>query len=100
MARYGAPQSSPECVLACHGTITRRLGIDTAIKAVSLLVDRIATVRLRVLGGGDYLEEARRLASRLGVADRVHFEGVAPIGNAQPRRQADRKSTRLNSSHT
>ncbi len=81
MARYGAPQSSPQCVLACHGTITRRLGIDTAIKAVSLLVDRIATVRLRVLGGGDYLEEARRLASRLGVADRVHFEGVAPIEN-------------------
>ncbi|HZY60373.1 MAG TPA: glycosyltransferase, partial [Candidatus Binataceae bacterium] len=71
IARYGAAQSSPECVLACHGTITRRLGIDTAIKAVSLLVDRIATVRLRVLGGGDYLEEARRLASRLGVAEYV-----------------------------
>ncbi len=73
------PQSSERCVLVCHGTITRRLGIETAIKAVSLLLDRIAGVQLRVIGGGDYVEAARTLASSLNVSDRVRFEGMAPI---------------------
>jgi glycosyltransferase involved in cell wall biosynthesis len=73
------PQDRSRCVLVCHGTITRRLGLDTAIKAVSLLAGRIPDVRLRVIGGGDHLEEARALASRLNVSDRVRFEGMAPV---------------------
>ena len=71
--------SDGNCVLVCHGTITRRLGIDTAIKAVSLLIDRIPGVQLRVIGGGDYLEQARTLASRLNISDHVGFQGMAPI---------------------
>jgi glycosyltransferase involved in cell wall biosynthesis len=67
------------CVLAYHGTITRRLGVDCAIKVLSLLVDRIPGVELRVIGGGDYMHEARMLAARLNVSDRVRFEGSAPI---------------------
>jgi glycosyltransferase involved in cell wall biosynthesis len=70
---------SDRCVLVCHGTITRRLGIDCAIRAVSLLVDRIPGVHLRVIGGGDYQAEARMLAARLNVSDRVQFAGSAPI---------------------
>lgn len=75
-ARAGG--SNGECILVCHGTITRRLGIDTALKAVSLLTRRIP-VQLRVIGGGDYLEEARGLASRLNLSDHVWFKGMAPI---------------------
>ncbi len=67
------------CVLVYHGTITRRLGIDCAIKAVSLLAGRIPGVLLRVIGGGDYMHEARMLAARLNVSDQVRFEGAAPI---------------------
>jgi len=67
------------CVLVCHGTITRRLGIDCAIKAVNLLVGRIADLQLRVIGGGDYLQEARLLAERLNVSDQVRFERAVPI---------------------
>jgi glycosyltransferase involved in cell wall biosynthesis len=68
-----------KCILVCHGTITRRLGIDTAIKAVSLLVSRIPDLQLRVIGGGDYLEQARELTSRLKVSAHVWFQGMTPI---------------------
>lgn len=78
-ASHRGADPTGRCVLVCHGTITRRLGIDTAIKAVSLLVDRIPGLRLRVIGGGDYLQEARTLASRLNVSDYVRFHGMAPI---------------------
>ncbi|MGO9060760.1 MAG: glycosyltransferase family 4 protein [Candidatus Binataceae bacterium] len=81
-ARAGG--SPGNCVLVCHGTITRRLGIDTAIKAVSLLVDRIPGLQMRVIGGGDYLEQARTLASRLNVSDHVRFQGMAPIEELPP----------------
>lgn len=74
-----AADSTGNCVLVCHGTITRRLGIDTAIKAVSFLIDRIPGVQLRVIGGGDYLEPARALASRLNISGHVEFHGMAPI---------------------
>jgi glycosyltransferase involved in cell wall biosynthesis len=66
-------------ILVCHGTVTRRLGIDVAIKAVSLLLDRIPELRLRMIGAGDYLEDAKALAARLGVASRISFEGLVPI---------------------
>jgi glycosyltransferase involved in cell wall biosynthesis len=67
------------CVLAYHGTITHRLGIDCAIKAVSLLVNRIPGLQLRVIGAGDYQQEARMLAARLNVSEYVRFAGSAPI---------------------
>ncbi|HEY2105508.1 MAG TPA: glycosyltransferase family 4 protein [Candidatus Binataceae bacterium] len=73
-----SPSDGKDCVLVYHGTITRRLGIDCAIKAVSLLVDRISGVRLRVIGGGDYTDQARMLAARLKVSDQVRFEGAVP----------------------
>lgn len=74
-------------VLTCHGTITRRLGIDVAIKAVSLLAARIADLRLRVIGGGDYLPQARLLAESLSLGGKVSFEGLVPAEEL-PRRLA------------
>ncbi|HTY54083.1 MAG TPA: glycosyltransferase family 4 protein [Candidatus Binataceae bacterium] len=66
-------------VLVCHGTVTRRLGIDVAIRAVALLVSRIPELRLRMIGAGDFLENAKALAASLGLANRVSFEGLVPI---------------------
>jgi len=71
-------------VLVCHGTVTRRLGVDVAVKAVSLLLERIPTLRLRIIGAGDYLKKVEALATRLGVSDRISFEGLVPI-EALPR---------------
>ena len=65
--------------LITHGTIGRRLGLGTLIEAVYVLRDRLPGVRLRVLGIGDHLHEARAHAARLGLIDRVSFEDRVPI---------------------
>lgn len=65
--------------LITHGTIGRRLGLDTAIEAVNILRDRLPGLRLRVLGRGDYLDEARAHTADLGLIDRVCFENRVPI---------------------
>lgn len=78
---FASPPAGPQdgrFVLACHGTITRRLGIDVAIKAVSLLSGRIAGLQLRVIGSGDYLARATLLAHSLGLGSKVSFEGMVP----------------------
>jgi glycosyltransferase involved in cell wall biosynthesis len=65
--------------LICHGTISRRLGVDIAIQAVDLLKDRLPRLRLRVVGIGDYKQEAQALAARLKLDGRVVFEHRVPI---------------------
>ncbi len=56
------------------GRIDPRKGIATLLEA---LVDLPAAATLLVVGGGEaaHLDELRRLAARLGVADRVTFAG-------------------------
>ena len=60
--------------LICHGTITHRLGLDLAIEAVAIARQRIDGLRLIVIGGGDYCDEAKRLVERLNLRDHVRFE--------------------------
>ena len=69
----------PHFTVICHGTLTRRLGLDVAIKAVALLKDRIAELRLRIVGDGDYRSEALELVSALGLQDRISFTDPVPI---------------------
>lgn len=65
--------------IACHGTLTRRLGLDIAIEAVHLARRNIPGLRFLVVGTGDYLEEARGLSARLGVDDCVTFSPPVPV---------------------
>jgi glycosyltransferase involved in cell wall biosynthesis len=62
-----------------HGTITHRLGLDVALHAVHLLRDRIASLRLLVLGAGDWLERAKSLALSLGLEQTVIFLDFIPV---------------------
>ena len=59
--------------------ITRNLetiyGIDTALQALALLVERGVEAELRIAGSGPLEAELRELAQALGVANRVRFEG-------------------------
>ncbi len=78
--RSGGPKAElARCVVVCHGTITRRLGVDCAIEAIGKLVDRIPGIELRLIGAGDFMPQAQRLAARLDVLDHVRFEGLVPI---------------------
>ncbi len=65
--------------IACHGTLTMRLGLDVAIEAVHMLSSRIPNVSLQVIGNGDYLGQAKTLAEQLGVATHVSFIDAVPI---------------------
>jgi glycosyltransferase involved in cell wall biosynthesis len=65
--------------IICHGTLTRRLGLDVAIKAVALLKDRISDLRLRIVGDGDYRSQAVELVNALRMGDRISFMDPVPI---------------------
>jgi glycosyltransferase involved in cell wall biosynthesis len=65
--------------VVCHGTITHRMGLDLAVRAVGLLRDRIPGLRLLAVGAGDYLSEIRQLVTELQLQDRVIFKDMIPI---------------------
>jgi glycosyltransferase involved in cell wall biosynthesis len=68
-----------EFTLMCHGTVTQRLGLDLAISAVASLRSEIPELRLRVIGEGDRLAEARAQVDRLGMQNRVAFMDLVPV---------------------
>ena len=73
--RLPAPRAGPRFTLLCHGTVEERYGLDLVIRAVALLRHEIPELRFEVYGDGSYLDELRRLATQLGVEDRVYFSG-------------------------
>jgi glycosyltransferase involved in cell wall biosynthesis len=77
--RYYANGKNAPFNLVCHGTLTRRLGLDLAIEALALVHPRIPAATLTVIGAGDFLDQARALTNRLGLNDCVRFEGLVPI---------------------
>lgn len=78
--RYPAlPHSPNEFRLICHGSIERRYGIDTIMRAVALLRDEIPGLSLAVYGHGSAWGELRSLRSELGLEDRVHLHGLVPL---------------------
>lgn len=81
-ARYPAAAPDPHrFVLMSHGTIEERYGLDTIVRAVALLGDRIPGLRLEIFGEGSYRPALERLVDELKVADRVYLcPEVIPIG--------------------
>jgi glycosyltransferase involved in cell wall biosynthesis len=62
------------------GTITNRLGVDLAVRAVNELRDRASNIQFFVYGDGDGRNECRELCKQLGVENRVHFsESTVPL---------------------
>jgi glycosyltransferase involved in cell wall biosynthesis len=78
------PEAAPGFTLICHGTITRRLGLDVAIRAVASLRERIPGLRLQVFGIGDYVQSARALAASLNLDGQVRFENRVPVEKLPP----------------
>src|SRR5260370_28560963 len=74
------PQKDPDTFnIVCHGTITHRMGMDLAVRAIDKLRDRIPQLRLMALGAGDYVGESRRLVAELKLEEQVIFEDMIPI---------------------
>jgi glycosyltransferase involved in cell wall biosynthesis len=77
----GKPSDQPphEFTLVCHGTITKRLGIDIALVALARLRERLPGLRLVVIGAGDYLPQVKSLAARLELGELVKFIAPVPV---------------------
>ncbi len=65
--------------LIYHGTVVHRSGLDFAIRAVAALREEMPGLDLTICGGGDAEDDCKRLATELGVSDRVTFHGQRPI---------------------
>ena len=65
--------------IICHGTISRRLGLDTTLAALALLHHRFPLIRLRIIGAGDYLNEIKTLSRKLRIESAISFENPVPI---------------------
>lgn len=66
--------------LAFCGRLVDIKGVDTAIDLVAQARRAGASIAFDIIGGGPELENLRRLAAELGVADAVQFHGAMPYG--------------------
>jgi len=63
-----------------HGTLTWRLGVDTAIRAIALARKHIPLIRFEITGDGEQRAELMELAKELGVDSLVQFsDGFVPV---------------------
>jgi glycosyltransferase involved in cell wall biosynthesis len=60
-------------LLSYHGTITHWYGVDLIVEAVARLEERLPKIRASILGQGDALAAAERLAEGLRITDRIDF---------------------------
>jgi glycosyltransferase involved in cell wall biosynthesis len=66
-------------IVIYHGTITPRYGVDLAIQAVNYLRERLPSIRLWLVGRGEYLEDAISLVKDLNLQDFVIFKDIVPL---------------------
>ena len=59
--------------LIYHGTLVERYGVDIAIRAVSILKNKIPEIRLSIIGQGEELSELIHLTEELSLEDKVYF---------------------------
>jgi glycosyltransferase involved in cell wall biosynthesis len=62
-----------------HGSLLKRYGVQTLIRAAFLLKEEIPQLEVKVLGAGEYRQTLEELAKSLDVEDRVHFTGWVPF---------------------
>ena len=73
--RYPPVKAAGEFRIISHGSLERRYGLDTIVRAVALLKDEIPDLRLDIYGFGSALDEVRSLVGELGIKDRVCLPG-------------------------
>lgn len=66
-------------VLLYSGNLGIAHDVETPIRAMQLLRERVPNLRLVFVGKGSRLEQARSLAAELGLGDVVQFRGFVPL---------------------
>jgi glycosyltransferase involved in cell wall biosynthesis len=63
-----------------HGTLTWRLGVDTAIRAVNIARKEVPNLRFEITGDGEQRDELVALVRELGLETHVQFSsGFVPV---------------------
>ena len=66
-----------------HGSLSHRLGLDIAIRAVNLVRREIPTLIFKIIGTGEELRHLMQLAAQLGLEENVYFKGPVPMDKIQ-----------------
>jgi glycosyltransferase involved in cell wall biosynthesis len=77
-SRLGLDSEGP--MILYVGAIARTKGIEYLLRAISLLDSDLDSVRLVLVGDGEYEHAARALADELSIAPSVEFAGKKPHG--------------------
>ncbi len=81
-ARYGI--NDDDFLLLYVGRIAREKNLTMLLDAFKLVADKHPSVRLLLVGGGPALEETRRYASDIDIADRATFAGMLSRHDIEP----------------
>ncbi len=65
-------------IIMYHGNLSKRNGLDTAIRALAIARRVVPELRLDIQGNGDYLPALKRLALEQDVSDSVVFTDFSP----------------------
>ncbi len=77
---YLSRTKSPGFELVYHGTLTHRLGIDIALRAVDIVRREVKDVVFNIYGSGEFYPFLKDLVEELDIQDHVHMSGrVHPI---------------------
>lgn len=82
LERGAAPDSGLACDLLVVGRLAPEKGVDVLLEALPKVEAPGGPAVLRVVGSGESDAALRAQARRLGVADRVAFDGHVPFGPA------------------
>ena len=83
--RSVAPSASDPFVLLYHGTISRRHGLENAVRAVEIARRTYDDIRLEIVGDGDNVERLSALVDELDLRDAVEIQrGLRPIEQLKP----------------
>jgi len=73
------PNEDGKFRMVFHGTLTKRVGVDQAIRVISKLEGKIPGLELHIVGRGDDLEEFQELSKSLGVENKVLYRRTVPV---------------------
>jgi len=82
--RRQEPSLSGPFVLLYHGTVSRRQGLETAIRAVEIARQTYDDIELLIIGEGDDIERLKGIIDARGLGEAVRIEGVRPIEQLEP----------------
>ncbi len=73
------PNTNDKFRIVYHGMLSRRLGMDIAVRAVAELRDKIPNLTLNIIGDGEHRAGLIKLTEELGIGDIVQFsDGFVP----------------------